>query len=46
MMGALEPHPVLHQAFLLLNSMILAMTEVQYAAGKTPDLFQALLVDM
>ena len=45
-MGALEPHPVLHQAFLLLNSMILAMTEVQYAAGKTPDLFQALLVDM
>lgn len=46
MMGALKPHPVLHQAFLLLNSMILAMTEVQYATGKTPDLFQALLVDM
>ena len=43
MMGALEPHPALHQAFLLLNSVILAMTEVQCATSKRPELFQALL---
>lgn len=44
--GALEPHSALHQAFLLPNSVILAMPEVQCITGKGPDLFPAQLFDM